>query len=494
MIGEGLQEARLVAVLKQPGDRVARDEAIYQMETDKAVMDVESPHAGTVVRWLAEVDTVLPIGAEVMVMDTEEAGESAVAQPSAAAAAESAPLGTSPAVVPLKIPMIGEGLQEARLVAVLKQPGDMVKRDEPIYQMETDKAVMDVEAPFAGKLVRWLAEVDTVLAIGADVAMMEVEGAAPAATPAGESVAAAPVQASAPAAVSVGSRRRDVPPRTRAYARSKGISDDQLETIAAAGSKLMPDDVDRFLSGGQSAPAVAPSPAASSSGKAFTETPLSGKQRVLSSRLVRGNQIVVPGMMTVVVDWGPIEAARAKYKVAGGDFQPSSFTIFAYAVAKAAAGNPIVRSTLVGDATVRTYEHLQLGIAVSLPDDDLVVAVVEDASRLSWREFADQARAKIDLARGGKDQANESVTLSITNMQAFGIREAMAVVVPPGVATIFLGEPYNGLAQDTAELKFQRCANVGITIDHRLINGVPGATFLQDIKRNVEAISELIGD
>ena len=68
------------------------------------------------------------------------------------------------------IPQRGEGLQEARLVAVLKQPGDFVKRDEPIYQMETDKAVMDVESPFEGTLVSWSAPVDTILAIGAEVA------------------------------------------------------------------------------------------------------------------------------------------------------------------------------------------------------------------------------------------------------------------------------------------------------------------------------------
>src|SRR5215470_7086153 len=87
-------------------------------------------------------------------------------------------------VVSVRIPQIGEGLQEARLVAVLKQPGDTVKRDEPIYQMETDKAVMDVESPHAGKIVKWLADPDTVLAIGAEVLVMDVaDAAAPDVTP-----------------------------------------------------------------------------------------------------------------------------------------------------------------------------------------------------------------------------------------------------------------------------------------------------------------------
>ena len=149
-IGEGLQEARLVAVLKQPGDHVKRDEPIYQMETDKAVMDVESPYEGTLVEWLAPVDTILPIGGEVARMEVG-AGTAVAAAPAhghAPAAVVEAPVSAdAEQVVPLRIPQIGEGLQEARLVAVLKQPGDHVKRDEPIYQMETDKAVMDVESP-----------------------------------------------------------------------------------------------------------------------------------------------------------------------------------------------------------------------------------------------------------------------------------------------------------------------------------------------------------
>src|SRR5579862_1900395 len=76
--------------------------------------------------------------------------------------------------ISVRIPQIGEGLQEARLVAVLKQPGDKVKRDEPIYQMETDKAVMDVESPYEGTLQKWMAEVDTILPIGGEVAQMQV--------------------------------------------------------------------------------------------------------------------------------------------------------------------------------------------------------------------------------------------------------------------------------------------------------------------------------
>ncbi|MBL8086980.1 MAG: 2-oxo acid dehydrogenase subunit E2 [Chthonomonas sp.] len=490
-IGEGLQEARLVAVLKQPGDRVRRDEPIYQMETDKAVMDVESPFEGTLVSWSAPPDTLLPIGAEIAKM--EVASEVPAAAPHGQSPAATAPTSTGESVVALRIPMIGEGLQEARLVAVLKQPGDTVRRDEPIYQMETDKAVMDVESPYAGVLEAWVAEPDTVLPIGAEVGRMRVQGAVEESVSShGPAPSASTGASPAAARAASGERRTDIPPRTRAYAKEKGITEDQLQTIPAAGAKLMPADIDKFLSGGAAAASGAPAAPTLASNDTYAEAAVPQKQRLLASRLVRGSQLVVPGTITVACQWGAMEAERARVKATGETFQPSAFTMFAFAVARALADFPAFRSTLIGDDKLRTYHHANLGIAVALPGDELVLAVVDRSDTLAWRMFADRCREQIDLARGGKDQANESVTLSLTNMQAFGLRDAVPVVVPPSVGTLFLGEPYTGLAQDSATPQMCRYVNLALTFDHRVINGVGAAEFINAVRRNVEAITSLV--
>ncbi|MEQ1934496.1 MAG: 2-oxo acid dehydrogenase subunit E2 [Fimbriimonadaceae bacterium] len=358
--------------------------------------------------------------------------------------------------------------------------------------METDKAVMDVESPYEGVLLEWLAPVDTVLAIGAEVCRMEIVGAAMAV-----SSHSAPV--SAPVAVATvsgttapigGLSNEFMPPRTRAYAREKGLSDQVLTSISPRGSRLMPEDIDAFLSG--SAP-VAPTPKqAEGAGGKYSEQPMSQKQRLLSSRLVRGNQLVVPGTMTVVMNWEPIERLRGVIKMKGGDFQPSTFTMFAYACVQALKDFPAFRSSLKGDDTIRTYESVNLGIAVARPGDELVIAAIDGADSMSWREFAQAMRDRIELARNGQDQAHEGISVSLTNMAHNGIRDAVAVVVPPSVATIFLGEVYNGLAQDTTELKLQRCSNQGITFDHRLINGVGAANLQNKIKDLTEKIGALI--
>lgn len=392
--------------------------------------------------------------------------------------------------VSVNIPQIGEGLQEARLVAVLKEPGQTVKRDEPIYQMETDKAVMDVESPYEGVLVEWLAPVDTILPIGGAVARMEVAdgveevgagGHGPAPVAAVETVAASSEARS-------DSRNANIPPRTRAYAKEKGISDDQLASIPSATGKLMPTDIDAFLGGGASTTPKT----GESRGGSYQENAVPQKQRLLASRLVRGTQLVVPGTITVAANWEPIEGLRAKAKASGSDFQPSAFTMFAYAVVQAMKSFPAFRSTLVNDETLRTYDHVSLGIAVSLPGDELVLAVVDEADSLDWKTFATKAREQIDLARSGKDQAHEGVTMSLTNMQSFGLRDAVPVVVPPSVGTLFLGEVYNGLAQDSSEVTLRRYANLALTFDHRVLNGVGAAEFIKAIKTNVEGVANLI--
>jgi len=303
-----------------------------------------------------------------------------------------------------------------------------------------------------------------------DVQEMVVHGAPTQIEPAGSQ---------ADPAAAAGLRGANIPPRTRAYAKGKGLSDEQVAKLAASSPKLMPSDIDLFLAGNLG-------------NQGFVEAPLPPKQRLLASRLVRGNQLVVPGTMTVAANWNAVDHCRTRVKHSGDPFQPSAFTMFAYAVAQTLKDFPIFRSTLIGDDLLRTYDHVQLGIAVSLPDDELVIAVVPDADSLTWLEFAHKAREQITLARTGKDQANEAVTISLTNMQSYHLLNAIPVVVPPAVATLFLGAPHNSLAPSALDLKLQLTVNLTLTFDHRICNGARAADFLNAVKDKVESISSLI--
>lgn len=396
-------------------------------------------------------------------------------------------------VVSVRIPQMGEGLQEARLIAFLKRPGESVKRDDPLYQMETDKAVMDVESPYDGVVAEWTAKEDTVLPIGAEIGKMEVaEGVKEMAAGHGPPPKAAEVvpTAEAPvvaALVSAGPlRNRDIPPRTRRYLKEKGLLDVAMR-IPARGSKLMPEDVDAYLSS-EGAPSVAAAekPVVLKSTTDFEEFQLSSRQRNLASRLARGAQLCVPGTIMVECRWDSIDAARAALKRSNDSFQPSAFTMMAYCVSRAMQAHPKFRSTLPNTDTLRTYRGANLGIAVALPGDELVTAMIPNSDSLSWPEFAAAMRQQIELARNGKDQATEATTLSITNMAAFGLRNAVPVVVSPSVATLFLGEPFWHPVPKMGGFDFIRMVVLSLTFDHRVINGVGAANFLNEVKTRIE--------
>ena len=207
-------------------------------------------------------------------------------------------------VISVRIPQLGEGLQEALLIEFLKQPGDKITRDEPIYAMETDKATTDVESPYTGTLVEWTVKPGSVLNIGTEVARMEVSENVqeiPAATAHGS------VDKNLLAQHKKGSRSDRsgtfIPPRTKQYLRDNGLLD-VANQIPARGSKLMPNDVDRFLASDSSF--------GDSANNEFQLADLPQTQIVLNYRLSRSNQVCVPATLANEMGWGALESARKK--------------------------------------------------------------------------------------------------------------------------------------------------------------------------------------
>lgn len=382
------------------------------------------------------------------------------------------------AIIEVVVPQLGEGLTEVRVLRFLKQPGDHVQRDEHIYEMETDKANVEVESPYTGVIVEWLAKEGDILPIGAPIARMEVEGAVEAAPAtghgAGHTAPSVEIPVSAPAPA-VGERLEVIiPPRTRAYARQKGISEEELRRIQPlSGTKLMPEDIDRYLSTRTIAPG------------GYVDYPLPQQQRTFIYRLKRSSQLVVPATMRRTACWDSIQNTVAQLKArADVPVQPSEFQVFAYCVVQAARNHPKFRSQLVGEDTLREYQHVNLGIAVARPGDELVTALVKEASALDFVSFVRAAQAQIRKARAGEDQADASMQLLLTYMGGYQIVDAIPVLVAPAVAILFAGDtfPVDGVPY----------VNLVLTFDHRLINGVGAAEFLNEVADKVANAESLV--
>lgn len=402
--------------------------------------------------------------------------------------------------VDIRIPQLGEGLQEARIVRFLKQPGDTVARDEPLFEMETDKAVMEIESPAAGVVEAWIAAEDQTLPIGTVIGRISTDGTGVAVA---ES-AAEPLQAAAEVGARVqvpvvdappekaALRNANVPPRTRAYARERGLTEEELVQLAlGTEGKVLPQHVDAFLRArvqGRSEAASQEGALPSGPGR-YTETPLPASQRRLAYRLIRSTQVVVPATIQMPVDWGAVERARARLKEERRVVQPSQFLLFCWCIAQAAREHPKFRSSLPNEATLRQYAHLNMGIAVARPGDELVQARVDQADTLRLSDFTRAAQQSIERARDGEDQATDTIQIVVTNMAATGALIGIPVVVPPAVATIFIGTPFDEAAPlPGGGVGFVRRAMMVMTFDHRLANGIGAAAFMNAIRDRIAGL------
>ncbi len=389
--------------------------------------------------------------------------------------------------ISVRIPQLGEGLQEALLVEFLKQPGDLVKRDEPIYVMETDKATTDVESPYEGKLLEWTVESGSVLQIGTEIARMEVaEGVKempmghgpPAETHVTQSPlasAAAPATATATARGSAVKRAKvAIPPRTRKYLKEHDLLD-VADQIPATGSKLMPEDVDRYLASRQDQKVASDQ---------FELVELPQSQFVLNFRLTRGTQVCVPVTVMNEIHWQRLDDARNQTRESGG---PTAFAMSCWCVVQAMKKHDRFRSVLTADGkALKVFHQINLGVAVALPGDQMVTAVVRDAGNMQPQPFFDAYTAAVMEARNGKDQADESTTITISNIGKAAMRIGIPAIVAPAMATLAIGESFDQPVPTGDGFDFRRVVMATLSFDHRIANGVGAANFLNDVKSEIE--------
>jgi 2-oxoisovalerate dehydrogenase E1 component len=328
--------------------------------------------------------------------------------------------------VPICVPAIGEGLEEARILKFFKMPGETVARDELIYQLETDKAVVDIESSHSGILQSWEAKEETTVRIGTVIGQIEPvsEAEIPAVTP-----------------------RPHTP---------------EVHTPAVPVPSL---DADL----------------------AYDEISVSPQQQILANRLTRAARVAVPATIFQQIVWEPIERARKHFKASSATEEITTFSIVAWCVKEALVRHQQFRSSLPQNNVLRIYQNVNLGIAVSLPDDDLTTAVVERAETFGLKEFAHLLRERVELARQGKDQARQQVSLIITSMASFDIPDGIPVIVPPAVATLLINAPVEQVVFQNGQAQPRKIVNLALTIDHRVINGAGAAKFLNEVKHQMES-------
>ncbi|MDF1874091.1 2-oxoglutarate dehydrogenase complex dihydrolipoyllysine-residue succinyltransferase, partial [Vannielia sp.] len=438
-LGESVTEATVATWFKQPGDSVAVDEMLCELETDKVTVEVPSPAAGTMGDIVAaEGETV---GVDALLATISEGGEKAAAPaPKAeeAPADEAAPKNEDESAndaggdsIDVMVPTLGESVTEATVATWFKQPGDSVEADEMLCELETDKVSVEVPAPAAGVLGELLAaEGDTVEA-GGKLATMTTGAsgnkAAVSKPAAGGEEKAAP-QAPASATASKGSKDIENAPSANKMMAEKGLSADQVEGSGKDG-RVMKEDVMKAAKAGTKA-ASAPAPASVPRAPVAAEDE-SREERVKMTRLrqtiarrLKDAQNAAAILTTFnEVDMTEVMELRNEYKdlfLKKHGVKLGFMSFFTKACVHALREVPEVNAEIDGtDIVYKNFVHM--GIAAGTPQG-LVVPVIRNADAMSFAEIEKAIAEKGARARDGKLSMAEMQggTFTISNGGVYG--------------------------------------------------------------------------
>jgi pyruvate dehydrogenase E2 component (dihydrolipoamide acetyltransferase) len=428
------------------------------------------------------------------------------------------------------MPRLSDTMEEGVVASWLKQVGDPVARGEVIAEIETDKALMELEAYDDGVLEQILVAAGARVPIGEPIALVgDGSGAAsatsaaapgtsaatggsassPAASEPGKAAAtngsavsngippvgsaAAPASASVPAPESATGERRRSSPLARRIAREFGVD---LAAMAGTGpgGRITRRDVESVMGAAESVPTAsvatqAATPATLPSGD-YDEVPLTRIQQVSATRLTESKQQAPHIYLTSAIDVTDLLAFRAQINAtleSAGKGKVSVNDLLVKAVATTLRTDPSVNVSFAGDKLLR-HKGIHLGIAVATPAG-LLVPVITDADRKSVSEIAAESRDKAERARDRKLRAEEMSggTFTISNLGMFGIEQFTAVINPPESAILAVGGATDELRlDDSGAVVARKILRVTLSADHRAIDGAIAATFLQQLKNLLE--------
>jgi len=396
-LGESVTEATVATWFKKPGDTVAIDEMLCELETDKVTVEVPAPAAGRLAEIVAAEGTTVGVNALLAQIEAAAADSPKATPTTGAASAPQANEGKmSGKNIDVMVPTLGESVTEATVSTWFKKPGDAVAVDEMLCELETDKVSVEVPSPVAGVLAEIIAPEGTTVDAKARLAVVS-EGAAGTATAAPEARKAEKV-GSPGAGPETPAERKDVEdaPSARKAMAEKGLTSDQV-TGSGRDGRVMKDDVAKAAPAPASAPAVnvAPTPAAAprapipAEDAAREERVKMTRLRATIARRLKDAQNTAAMLTTYnEVDMSGIMELRNTYKDAfekKHGVKMGFMSFFVKACCHALKEVPEVNAEIDGgDIIYKHYVHM--GVAVGTPSG-LVVPVVRDADQMGFAQI-----------------------------------------------------------------------------------------------------------
>ena len=494
-LGESVTEATIATWFKKPGDAVAQDEMLCELETDKVTVEVPAPAAGVLAEIVAAEGSTVGVDALLATISEGATADAPAAAPAAEVAPAAAPAGGGDAV-DVMVPTLGESVTEATVATWFKAVGDAVAQDEMLCELETDKVSVEVPAPAAGVLAEIIAGDGETVAAGGKLAVISGSGAS--AAPAAAS-AAAPAAASAPAGV------KNAPSAEKLMA-DNNLSADQVTGTGRDG-RIMKEDVKKALATAPTSVSVAapaPAPAAAPRAPVAAEQ-ANREERVKMTRLrqtiarrLKDSQNTAAMLTTYnEVDMGEVMAIRNEYKglfLKKHGVKMGFMSFFTKACCHALKEVPEVNAEIDGtDIVYKNY--VNMGVAAGTPTG-LVVPVVRDADQMSFSQIEKEIGRLGGLARDGKlsmaDMQGGSFTLS--NGGVYGSLMSSPILNPPQSGILGMHKIQDRPMAINGEVVIRPMMYLALSYDHRIVDGKGAVTFLVRVKEALEDPRRLLMD
>jgi len=420
-------------------------------------------------------------------------------------------------------------MEEGRLVKWLKNEGDAVKTGEPLAEVETDKAIMELvargdgvlrkrlvaenESRPVGQLVAVIAapdeNIDALIADAAGAAAKPAEPAvantqeAAGATSAQRAPAEAQAEATAPPQQKASASPAPPPPPTaaqqptsenggqvrssplaRRLASERGVDLSRLQG-SGPGGRIIKRDIESAGAAAAAAPAARSTMRAPSSAD-YDDVALTQIRKTIAKRLAESIGPIPTFYLTAEYDLTRVTEMRAAMAEMGDEFKVSVNDILLKAVATALSQHPEVNAHWLGDR-IRYHNRVHLGMAVAT-NDGLIVPVIFDADQKRMRDISAEAKELAKRARERKLKPEEYTgsTFSISNLGMFGIDQFTAIINPPEVGILAIGTAQDVVVPGPEGFKVQKRLRVTMSCDHRAVDGAVGAEFLRTLRRLIE--------
>ena len=411
------------------------------------------------------------------------------------------------------MPKMGDAMEEGTLVRWLKQEGDTVQEGEPIAEIATDKATVEIEAPTSGVLRGIRVAENAVVPVNTPLAYILQEGESLPAESDGKAgapakpvaAAAAPQPASAPTAVAAAPQPATAPtngeervlasPLARKIAAEHGIDLRQVQGTGPKG-RIVERDVLAHLEARRAtavpaaaapAPTPAPAPAlAAAPAEGRTET-LTRLRQITAQRTTEAHQTIPHFYLTMEIDMEEAVALRQRLNQLDESLRVSVNDLIVKACAVAIEQHPILNATYQNGQLVHP-NGVHIGIAVAV-EQGLLVAVLRHCEGKSLRRIAQESQSLIQKAREGKLLPDEMMgnTFTVSNLGMFGIEQFTAIINPPASAILAVGATKRvPVVQEDGSIVARQRMKVTMSCDHRVLDGAVGAQFLQTLRQVLE--------